>query len=77
MLIKVVYNFKKEEKEEYKADLDEDPIELARNEAISTFNEKLGLQSFQHRFVNKIFNFAHKLISEKDSPELLRNIILN
>ena len=55
-------------------------MEPVRNEAISVFNEKLGkfgLLSFQHRFVNKIFNFTHKLIYEKESPEVLRNIVIN
>ena len=53
---------------------------MKHNKAVSDCNEKLGklgLYSFQHRFVNKVSNFTHNLTNEKDSPELLRNIVLN
>ena len=53
---------------------------LITNQEVSKFNEKLdkyGLQSFQHRFIKKIFNFTHKLINVEASPVLLRNTVLN
>jgi hypothetical protein len=53
---------------------------LITNQEISKFNGKLdkyGLQSFQHRFIKKNFNFTHKLINVEASPVLLRNTVLN
>ena len=78
MCLLKLFNFKIEVNEE--GDHDYETVEPERNKAVSDFNEKLGkfgLYSFQHRFVNKIFNFTHNLINEKDSPELLRNIVIN
>ena len=50
------------------------------NRDLFLYNEKLekyGIQSFQHRFLKKIFNFTYKLINAEVSPVLLRNIVLN
>ena len=78
MCLRKLFNFKIEVNEE--ANHDDETVEPERNKPVSDFNEKLGkfgLSLFQNRFVNKIFNFTHNLINEKDSPELLKNIVLN
>ena len=47
-----------------------------KNEDIIKYNEKLqnfGLFSFQHRLMNKILTFAHKIINNENSPSDLKS----
>jgi len=37
--------------------------------------ESLGLKNFEHRVLNKLAAFVHKIVNEKNSPILLKQMI--
>jgi hypothetical protein len=58
--------------------LDDSLTQHEKLEALISFNRILGkydLQSFQHRFVTKIFNFSYKIINSPLAPIYLRNTL--
>ena len=55
-------------------------INISSNELdnLNLFNnrlESLGLKNFEHRVLNKLATFVHKIVNEKNSPILLKQMI--